>query len=213
MHVAEQTALDAVRTAMRRRNVSLTDHHLWSTRQSGYSQERDPGTRVVYVRLGHRYNPLPTHEWLEKQMDAGKVEEGSLEGAQYYLAFSMWRYPDGEHEAKAQLIEVETSLIKRQEMASGPRGRDGLIQAVSGALGELNIPFGPATDGRVQGSTRSRVHRVKQGESLWSIAEDRYGDGSMWKKIYRANREMIGPDPDHLRVGQALTLPGLAGRG
>ena len=30
-------------------------------------------------------------------------------------------------------------------------------------------------------------HTVRQGESLWSIAEDVFGDGSRWPELFDAN--------------------------
>lgn len=50
--------------------------------------------------------------------------------------------------------------------------------------------------------------RVRRGESLWRIAKRRYGDGDKWRKIYEANRARIGDDPDYLRAGTRLVLPG-----
>ncbi|MGV9304773.1 MULTISPECIES: LysM peptidoglycan-binding domain-containing protein [unclassified Nonomuraea] len=48
---------------------------------------------------------------------------------------------------------------------------------------------------------------VNEG-SLWEVADKVWGDGSRWREIYNANRDLIGPDPTVLRVGQVLTIPG-----
>lgn len=53
-----------------------------------------------------------------------------------------------------------------------------------------------------------RVHVVKPGESLWSIAESVTGDASRWPALFRANRDQIG-DPSVLHPGQRLALPAL----
>jgi nucleoid-associated protein YgaU len=45
------------------------------------------------------------------------------------------------------------------------------------------------------------------GDTLWSIAERFYGDGSRWSEIYEANRKTIGDDPDKLGAGLTLTIP------
>ncbi len=52
----------------------------------------------------------------------------------------------------------------------------------------------------------SRVHVVRQGETLWSIAVEHYDDGHRARAIYEANRDQIG-DPANLREGQELILP------
>ena len=45
---------------------------------------------------------------------------------------------------------------------------------------------------------------VKKGESLWSIAQARYGNGNKWKQIAAANPKM---DPNRVQAGQTITLP------
>ena len=49
-------------------------------------------------------------------------------------------------------------------------------------------------------------HEVAKGESLWKIAERYYGDGSLYPKIFEANRDVL-KDPDKIRVGQRLRIP------
>lgn len=59
---------------------------------------------------------------------------------------------------------------------------------------------------------------VQPGDSLWAIAcrtlTDRIGAAAadedvdhLWKIIYRANRDLIGPEPDLIFPGQQLVLP------
>ena len=58
-----------------------------------------------------------------------------------------------------------------------------------------------------------RVHKVRRGESLWTIAESALGTNEpvriarYWHKVHRANREVIGADPNILFPGQQLVLP------
>jgi len=49
-------------------------------------------------------------------------------------------------------------------------------------------------------------HEVKKGETLWKIAEQYYGDGSLHTKIFEANRDTV-KDPNLIRVGQRLRIP------
>ena len=56
-----------------------------------------------------------------------------------------------------------------------------------------------------------RVHVVRPGESLWSIAEATSGSGGLdqrWRAIWAANHDVIGDDPDLILPGQRLRLPG-----
>jgi Tfp pilus assembly protein FimV len=60
-----------------------------------------------------------------------------------------------------------------------------------------------------------RVHTVRSGESLWSIAEDLLGPGASTAEIARAverlwklNAERIGSgDPDLIVAGERLIVP------
>lgn len=46
-----------------------------------------------------------------------------------------------------------------------------------------------------------------EGDTLASIAERFYGDPALWRRIYDANRQAIGDNPDSLRLGTVLTIP------
>jgi hypothetical protein len=50
-------------------------------------------------------------------------------------------------------------------------------------------------------------HTVRGGENLSRIAARYYGNPSEWPKIYKFNRDVIGPNPHHLRKGVVLRLP------
>ena len=60
---------------------------------------------------------------------------------------------------------------------------------------------------------RREWHAVLPGDTLWSIASERLGTDDIrriaryWPRIHRANREVIGPNPDLIRPGQVLELP------
>lgn len=77
----------------------------------------------------------------------------------------------------------------------------------------LQLPPGAATSEISDPSVTSPVEVVDRGESLWSIAEDRLGDGTRWPEIYELNegrsfsdgRELI--DPDLIHPGWELDMP------
>ena len=52
---------------------------------------------------------------------------------------------------------------------------------------------------------------VQPGDFLSAIAQRFYGDGSEagWRKIYDANRDVIGSDPAKIEPGMVLTIPGV----
>ena len=49
-------------------------------------------------------------------------------------------------------------------------------------------------------------HVVTKGETLWKIAEQYYGDGSLYSKIFEANRDVL-KDPNRINIGQKLRIP------
>jgi nucleoid-associated protein YgaU len=53
----------------------------------------------------------------------------------------------------------------------------------------------------------SKGYTVTQGDSLEKIATKLYGDAHMADKIYDANKGLIGPDEDRLKIGWVLKLP------
>jgi nucleoid-associated protein YgaU len=79
---------------------------------------------------------------------------------------------------------------------------------------ELKIPAGStrqastSTPSRQARPIEGKRHVIDEGETLSSIAEDRLGNTSHWYRIYEANRERIGSDPDRLVVGMVIAIPG-----
>lgn len=53
-------------------------------------------------------------------------------------------------------------------------------------------------------------YTVQAGDNLTSIAQRAYGNGADWSKIYEANKQVIGPNPNALRVGEVLAIPTLS---
>jgi nucleoid-associated protein YgaU len=49
-------------------------------------------------------------------------------------------------------------------------------------------------------------HEVKKGETLWKIAEQYYGDGNLYRKIFDANTDTL-KDPNLIKIGQKLRIP------
>ena len=58
-------------------------------------------------------------------------------------------------------------------------------------------------------ATTGESYTIVSGDTLSKIAKNHYGDGAKWHQIYEANKATIGSNPDHIEVGQVLTLPSL----
>lgn len=66
---------------------------------------------------------------------------------------------------------------------------------------------GSRTNAPAASSKGSSHHIVAKGETLASIADKAYGNRSSWKRIYDANKSVIGSNPSALKVGMKLTIP------
>lgn len=53
-----------------------------------------------------------------------------------------------------------------------------------------------------------RTYTVRAGDTLSRIAGGMYGDSTLWKKIYEANRQQMKNESD-IKVGQTLVIPNL----
>lgn len=54
---------------------------------------------------------------------------------------------------------------------------------------------------------QSMLYRVQAGDTLTSIAKKFLEDGSKYMEIYEANKDLIGDDPNQIKVGQELKIP------
>ncbi|OAI42011.1 hypothetical protein AYO40_06815 [Planctomycetaceae bacterium SCGC AG-212-D15] len=55
---------------------------------------------------------------------------------------------------------------------------------------------------------KGQNHTVKHGESLYSLAQQYYGDGHKYPEIYKANRRVVN-SPDYVAPGTVLFIPDL----
>jgi TP901 family phage tail tape measure protein len=53
----------------------------------------------------------------------------------------------------------------------------------------------------------TKTYTVKSGDTLSGIAKKFYGSASQWKKIYNANKSIIGSNPNLIYPGQKYSIP------
>ena len=81
---------------------------------------------------------------------------------------------------------------------------DGAGQVVS----RVETPFqreAPEALAQAQAQTAQAI-TVQPGSTLWAIARDRYGEGTLYLRVYEANRDRIR-NPDLIYPGQIFDLP------
>jgi nucleoid-associated protein YgaU len=71
------------------------------------------------------------------------------------------------------------------------------------------ITVAPGQGGPVGGtaSPGGRTYTVKSGDTLSKISQQFYGDAKHYNRIFEANRDKL-TDPDKIKPGQVLTIPG-----
>lgn len=69
-----------------------------------------------------------------------------------------------------------------------------------------NLPDAKSGASKSPTDSGGQWHLVSKGEVLQSIAKDRYGKSSEWKRILEANRDVL-KRPEDLRIGMRLRIP------
>ena len=60
---------------------------------------------------------------------------------------------------------------------------------------------------RVVNTVRPKTYTVRPGDKIYDIAKKYYGDVADYRKIYEANKKLIGSNPNRIKPGMVLTLP------
>ena len=63
------------------------------------------------------------------------------------------------------------------------------------------------TEKRISTIQRPKTYTVQKGDLIYTIAKKYYGDIADYRKIYNANKDKIGGNPNRIKVGMVLTLP------
>lgn len=63
------------------------------------------------------------------------------------------------------------------------------------------------TETRVDNTMMPKTYAIKSGDCLWNIAKSLYGDGADYAKLYEANKDIIGANPNKIYPGQVLSIP------
>ncbi|WP_300676200.1 LysM domain-containing protein [Nocardioides sp.] len=126
--------------------------------------------------------------------------------------------PAGARRAVLGLCGVALTATATPAMAATGPGQPGAADTVAWPTLIASLPFPDrAVDAPAPPPVRAPdgvpTVTVHAGDSLWSItstlldSEDPELIGRRWPELYRANRHVIGADPDRLAVGVHLTVP------
>lgn len=102
-------------------------------------------------------------------------------------------------------VEVSGNKVTLEGNAADLVTKEKIILAVGNLLGVENIEDKIIIPQDVI-TQHSEFIIVKNGDTLWRIAENIYGDGSKYTVIYEANKPML-KSADEIFVGQKLRIP------
>lgn len=71
----------------------------------------------------------------------------------------------------------------------------------------VNKPTGQVSDKAAATEVVSLDYTIQAGDSLWKIAQDKYGSGFKWTEIYTQNKTIIGNNPNLIYPSTKITLP------
>ncbi len=97
--------------------------------------------------------------------------------------------------------------------SAAPAQNSGAAPGPSPARPALASPAPSASPGiaaatPTTGSTAGgETYEVQSGDTLATISQQFYGDPTQWQRIYDANKDAIGSNPDELKLGTKLTIP------
>ncbi|MFC1720291.1 LysM peptidoglycan-binding domain-containing protein [Pseudomonadota bacterium] len=97
-------------------------------------------------------------------------------------------------------IAVEADRQKILDVLAGTPGISNVYDHMTVAVPQAPVST-PAETG-----DGPRSYTVQSGDTLWKIAQEMYGKGSEYMKIYEANTDLL-KNPDNILPGQKLVIP------
>ena len=135
------------------------------------------------------------------------------EGVQGMLVSSRWKRAGGGQEALYEVKPGDTLYDIAASRYGDPRYVR-LIEAANPGLDPQRLRIGDrlvmpdvAETSEAPAAPQPKVYEVRRNDTLIGIARRFYGDASMYRKIYEANRDVLSSPNATLRIGQRLRLP------
>ena len=115
--------------------------------------------------------------------------------------FNIFRKKEDEElkEAEARVEELEEELREKAKEEAREKARAEIREQH-----EVRVEAD-----KEEAAEKIQKHVVESGESLSVIAKKYYDDAGKYLKIYEANKDVIGDDPNLIQPGMELVIPEL----
>ncbi len=100
-------------------------------------------------------------------------------------------------------VEGDTVYLSGKAKSADDKVKAALIAGNIEGVSKVNVDDLETDDAQ---AIEDLFYEVQKGDTLWRIAEIYYKDGSRYKEIFEANREVI-KDPDKIYPGQMIRIP------
>ncbi|EHL12546.1 hypothetical protein HMPREF9624_00257 [Oribacterium asaccharolyticum ACB7] len=154
-----------------------------------------------YCRRGSILKPLQYVDAIERMKQTGTVKL-VITGSPIRMDCTIESFEWGENDGTGDIFySISFKEYRNVGASKSSVAQDGLGESA------------PPADGANQETARTvpkvstQEYIVKKGDTLTSIAK-RLTGSSNWKPIYTANRAVIGGNPNRIKVGQKLVIPG-----
>jgi uncharacterized protein YidB (DUF937 family) len=116
--------------------------------------------------------------------------------------------PDGQVPQRALLAERGKGLLESLGSIFGKEKASAEpMQAAPKKADFSDVKGGASSTAKPPAAPAEEKYTVVAGDSLSKIAKRVYGNANDWRRIYDANRQVIGDNPDLIKPGQKLTIP------
>lgn len=124
-------------------------------------------------------------------------------------AYGKYRWNIKSHETKIEYTDKDGDMYAVEvtvELLEYLKGADQNTSSAAPATAPAPAAAPTGTSGGA--SSGGTTYTVKKGDNLWTLAKKFYGSGADYTKIYEANKDTIGKNPNLIYPGQTFTIPG-----
>jgi hypothetical protein len=145
-----------------------------------------------------RLDMLDQVERLQREVEQLKAELSVTRGGSPAPINRLWIPTEATPAPPPVPILVQEAAVEESPITMAPLStRPAIVELTSSAQASTTPVPAPAA---------TRRHTVARGDTLFSLAQQYYGNRAKWRDLYEANREQL-PDANALRLGMELAIP------